>query len=72
MMGNQDISLMWKIFNILKILMRYLYLVFSPLMLVKSLLVMKVTNMLQKEVKSQITVHALQCVLTFQYIDSKG
>ena len=34
--GNQDLSVMWKILKIINILIRVLYLMFYPLMLVKS------------------------------------
>ena len=67
-MGNQDISVIWKILKILKILMRVLYLILPPLMLVKILLMSKVMDMLRKEGKSQITIYPIQCMLLFQNI----
>ena len=70
-MGNQDLSLIWKILKMLKILMSTLYLILPPLMLVKNLIIMKAMNMLHKEGKSQITIHPLQFILKFQTIKSK-
>ena len=53
----QYLSVMWEVLNILNILMRILYLMLSPLMVVKILMVMKVTNLLQRCVTSQIKIH---------------
>ena len=66
-MGNQDISVIWKIMNIFKILMSTLYLMFLPLMLETFSLIMKVINLLRKEVTSQIMIH----MLTFHHIKCK-
>ena len=71
MKSNQDPYLICKILNRLKILMRKLYLMLSPLILAKMILTMKVTNLLQKEGKSKITIHSLQCVFTLQNIKLK-
>ena len=69
--GNQDLSVIWNILKILKILMSMLYLMFSPLMLTKTSLIKKVMNVLWKEGKSQITIHLIQCMLTLHNIRSK-
>ena len=42
---NQNLSMMWKLLKVLGILIRTLYLVLSPFMLVKILLMMKVMNL---------------------------
>ena len=55
--GNQDLYLICKILNILNILISTLYLMFSPLILAKFSLIMKVMNLLQKEVTSQIMIY---------------
>ena len=70
-MGNQELSVIWKILKIIKILMRMIYLMLSPLMLVKIILTMKVINLLQKDDTSQITIHHLRCMLIFQNIKYK-
>ena len=71
-MGNQELYVVWKILNILNILMRTIYLALPPLIVVKIIMVMKVTNLLLKEVISQIAIHHLQCMLAFHNIKSKG
>ena len=70
--GNQDISVLWKIWKILNIFMRVFYLMLYPLIMVKMLLAMKVSNMLHKYVTSQIMIHPLQFMLIFQNIKYKG
>ena len=59
-MGNQEISVMWKILRMLYIFMSNLYLMPPPLILVKIVLMIKVTNLFCMEVTSQITIHPLQ------------
>ena len=66
-----DLYVIWGILKMLKILVRTLYLMFSPLMLVKILLMMKVINLLQKDGKIQIKIHPLQCMLILHNINSK-
>ena len=61
-MGDQDLSVIWKILKILKILICTLYLMFSPMMLAKKFLIVKVMNLLWKEGKSQIMIHLIQCM----------
>ena len=70
-MGNQDLSVIWNILKILKILIGTLYLMFPPLMLELFSLIMKVMNLLRKEVTSKIMIHLIQCMLTFHNIKSK-
>ena len=71
MMGNQDIYLIWNIFKIINILIKTLYLMFPPLIFVKTILMMKSMNLFMKEVTHQITIHLLQCMLTLQNINTK-
>ena len=70
-MGEQELSMMWKILNIMNILINNLYLMFSPLIMVKIILIIKVVNMLRKKVKSQIDIHPRQCMFTLQNIETK-
>ena len=70
-MSNQYISVMWNILKIIKVLMRKLYLVLSPLMLVKIILIEKVINMFLEEVTSKITIDPLRCMFTVHNIKSK-
>ena len=58
--GNQNLYMIWNILKIIKIFMRTLYLMLYPLILVKIILMMKVINLLQEEVTSQIIIHPLQ------------
>ena len=71
-MGSQDLYVMWKTLKTIKILIRMLYLIFSPLMLVKMLLMVKVRNLFWKDVISQITINPLQFMLKFQNTKSKS
>ena len=71
LMGNHQLSVMQNILNILKIFMRTLYLVLSPLMMDKIIVNTKVMYMLRKENKSQIMIHPLQCMSKLQYIKFK-
>ena len=64
-MGNQYLSVIWKILNILNIFMSTLYLMLYPLILVKISLLTKVISLLRKDGGSQITIHPLQCMLIF-------
>ena len=70
-MGNQELYVIWKIFNILNILTRTIYLMPPPLIMVKILLMTKVINRLRKEGASQITIHHLQCMFIIQNISYK-
>ena len=65
--GNHGLSVIWTILKILNISLRTLYLMLSPLMLVKKNLIMKVMNMLWNEVTSQIKIITLQCMLIFHH-----
>ena len=69
--GNQYLSVVWKILKILNILIRTLYMMLFPLILVKIILVTKVTNILLKGVTSKTTIHSFRCMLKFQNINSK-
>ena len=71
MVGDQSFSVLWKIFKILNILMRTLYLVFPPLVLVKNILIMKAMSLLREEVTSQMLIHTLQFIFTLHKIKSK-
>ena len=71
LMGNLDLYVMWEILEILQILIRTLYLMLSPFMLVKILLMTKVMNLLCKRGISQIVINPLQCIFTFQDTKSK-
>ena len=70
-MGNQDLSVIWNILKMLNIFMRTLYLMLSPLIMVKIILMMKVMNLFCKEGTSQIMIRPVQCMLAFQNINSK-
>ena len=70
-MGNQDPYVLWKIFKIINILMRTLYLIFPPLIMVKILLTTRVINLMRKEGTSQIMIHHFHCMLIFQNIKAK-
>ena len=71
LMGNRDLYVMWEILEILQILIRTLYLMLSPFMLVKILLMTKVMNLLCKRGISQIVINTLQCIFTLQNTTSK-
>ena len=70
-MGNQEFYVIWNILKIQKFLMRVLYLILPPLILVMIILIRKVMNILRKEGTSKIKIHPLQCMLTFQIINTK-
>ena len=70
-MVNQDLYGIWKILKILNILMRTLYLMVSPLIMVEILLMKKLMNLLRKEGTSQIIIPPLQCMVIFHNIKSK-
>ena len=70
-MRNQDISVILKMLKIIKIFMRALYMMFSPLIMVINILLKKVMNLLRKDRTNEIKIHLLQCMLKFQNIKSK-
>ena len=59
-MGNQDLSMTWKLLNLINISMRIIYIKFPPLILTKILLMINVINLLHKEATSKITIHPLK------------
>ena len=69
-MGNQDISMIWNILNILKILMSTIYLMFPPLMLEK-FSGYEVNKYVAEGGVSQIMIYLIQCMFTFHNIKSK-
>ena len=71
-MGDQDHYMIWKILKVLNILTRTLYLILSTLIIVKILLVTRLTNILLKEIKSQITIQPILCMMIFQNNKYKG
>ena len=70
-MGNQYLYVMCNILNRIKILTRTLYLMLSPLIEVKILLIVKVMNIFWKEVTNKIAINPLKCMLILQNIKSK-
>ena len=63
LMVNQDLSVMWKILNILNILVRTIYLVLPPLVMGIMILITKVMNMLRSmvQVKSLFIPSSAYC-----------
>ena len=70
-MGNQDLCVVYNLLMVIMVLVWMLYPVLSPLNMMKIIIMMKVMNMLEKEVTSKIMVHRLQCMLIFHNIKSK-